>query len=256
VFFVLSKILDLLFSPLTWGIGVLVYLAVRERKTRRAAFWSAIGGAVVLYAFSTEPVANALVRSLENQSKTTLRPDVTYDAVVVLGGLVEGNANLASGTQSYNNNVERMLAAYDLLREGKAKTAILSGGTVEANVEPEAAAIARQLERWGIAKDRLIVEGSSKNTRENAVETARIVKERGFKDIVVVTSAFHMKRSMGCFRAVDIPFDTLTVDYRTYAPSQSSGSWLPRADSLASSTGAIREHFGWLVYRVQGYARP
>jgi uncharacterized SAM-binding protein YcdF (DUF218 family) len=256
VFFVLSKILDLVFSPLTWVLGVLVYLAVRERKTRRAAFWSAAAGALVLYMFSLDPVATALLRSLENGSRTTMRTDVTYDAVVVLGGLVDGAGKSTYGGASYNNSVERMLVAYDLLREGKAKNAILSGGPAAPGLESEAEGIARQLERWGIPRDRLIIEDKAKNTRENAVETARIVKERGFKDILIVTSAYHMKRSMGCFRAVDLAFDALSVDYRAYSPSFGVGALLPRADALSTSTGAIREHFGWLVYRVQGYARP
>jgi uncharacterized SAM-binding protein YcdF (DUF218 family) len=256
VFFVLSKILDLVFSPLTWVLAVLVYLAFRERKTRRVAFWVPVVTALVLYVFSVEKVSNALTRGLESASKTTLRPEVTYDTVVVLGGLVEASATLASGTDSYNNNVERMLAAYDLLRLGRAKTAILSGGPAAAHLEPEAVLIGRQLEKWGIAKDRIILESASKNTRENAVFSAQIIRERGFKEIAIVTSAFHMKRAMGCFRAVDLAFDTLTVDYRSYSPDQSTGSLLPRAEQLANSTTALREHFGWLVYRVQGYARP
>ena len=70
-----------------------------------------------------------------------------------------------------------------------------------------------------------------------------------------MTSAFHMDRAAGCFRAEGMTFDTLPVDYRTYDPARFSGSWLPRADRLADSTAALREYVGRIVYRAEGYAK-
>ena len=83
------------------------------------------------------------------------------------------------------------------------------------------------------------------------------MRARGFERVLVVTSAFHMPRAAECFVAVDLPVDTLSVDYRA-EPSGFNGlaKLLPRAYALAITSAVIREMFGRVVYRVQGYGRP
>jgi uncharacterized SAM-binding protein YcdF (DUF218 family) len=203
-----------------------------------------------------EPVANMLLRSLERSAVRTMDPEVTYDAVVVLGGLVDERVNESSGTTNYGDGVERILAAYDVLRNGHARSALLSGGRLQFERRTEAEALERQLEDWGIARDRLVVEGQSRNTHENAADTARITSERGWTRLLLITSASHVKRAAGCFRAAGLTFDVLPVDFRTYDARRFSGSWLPHADELAMSTMAIREYLGRTVYSIYGYSAP
>src|SRR5439155_2260254 len=119
----------------------------------------------------------------------TMKDDVTYDAVIVLGGFVDDAATRTWGVSTYSDAVERMLVSYDLLRTGRAKVAILSGGSATSGgtENSEARAIARQLEAWGIEKERLVIEDQARNTHENAVESVRIVRERGFARVVLVT---------------------------------------------------------------------
>jgi uncharacterized SAM-binding protein YcdF (DUF218 family) len=114
--------------------------------------------------------------------------------------------------------------------------------------------VAKQLEDWGIAHDRIVVEDRALNTRDNAVESARIVRERGWRDVLIVTSAHHMPRALECFNAVGLPVDTMPVDFRSYDASGVSSTWMPRSGALNQSTSAIRELVGRVVYRVQGYA--
>ena len=259
VFFFLSKILDLFLSPLTWALvffGAALFAFRRERPRRAAT--ATLAGVVVLWIASLEVVSQALVRSLESSAQTTMKTDEAYDVVVILGGLTDDEAGALSGTPAYGDAVERLLVGFDVLRTGRAKVALLSGGSPRAGRLAEwneARVLGRQLESWGIAKERLVVEEGSLNTRQNAIETARIAKERSWKKILLITSAAHMERAAGCFRAESVAFDTLATDFHAHPSSLTHVSWVPRAESLAMTTGALREYSGRVVYRILGYAK-
>ena len=227
----------------------------RRKVTRSTARRLVAAGLAVLLFFSFEPVGNALLRGLERSAPRTYRDDVAYDAVILLGGVVE--RAWVPGEPAYNESVERLVVTYDLLRRDRARAVLVSGGVLDP-AEPgliEARALADQLVDWGISPDRVVVEPHSRNTHENAVESQRIASEHGWTRLLVVTSAFHMPRALGCFRAVGLTVDALPVDYRSYDPSRFSGSWLPRANHLERSSMVLREWFGHGIYWLRGYAR-
>lgn len=254
MFYALSKILDLALSPLTWAI-VLALLGFRRRKKpTRLSRWSPLAAAGILVFFSLEPVSNALVHYLESGAPRTIREDRMYDVVIMMGGVLDERASEDSGELALNENTERMLATYDLLRRGRAKHAIISAGRVTPEDRMvEAQVVADQLVAWGIDRDRVIVEDRARNTRENATYSKKIVEERGFRSVLVVTSAFHMSRSLAAFRGVGLEVDTLPVDPRSFSFTKHHTTWLPRSGFLDNSTFALRELAGRLVYRIVGY---
>lgn len=251
----LSKTLDLLLEPLTWAL-LLVLAALAFRRRARLASGLQLGAVAVLLVFASPFVAGALTRAAESSAATTFRPGVVYDAVVVLGGCLDPAAAEASGKPEFNEAAERFVEGYDVLRSGRASHILISGGTFDPRpgALTEARALAAQLRAWGVAPERIVVDERSRNTRENAVETARIVRERGWRRLLLVTSAAHMRRALGCFRAEGLDPDTLPVDYRG-APSAVHSMWLPRAEALDQATDAVRELAGRVVYRVMGYAK-
>ena len=262
MFFVLSKILDLFVSPLTWAIALALlgvsFRGLVRRPARPLPRWrrlSPLAAALVLVVFAMEPVSNRLVRSLEDPPLRTVKDGVTYDVVVLLGGVVDERSAQTFGVRSFNQSSERLLETFDLLRTNRARHAIVSGAApAREGVEVvEAIALRDQLVAWGIATDRVIVEDKAKNTRENAVESTRIIRERGFSSVLIVTSAFHMKRALGCFRAVGMEVDTLPVDFRSHTQGN---SWVPRTEFLADSSMALHEWTGRAVYRLRGYSTP
>lgn len=252
MFFFFSKILDVLFSPLTWAILLCLSGVLAQAQGARLAKAAPLAAAVILCAFSTEPVSNRLVRWTEAEAVRTFRDGARYDAVIVLGGLLDHRQTKAARAPAYNDGVERLLVAYDLLRADKARFAVLSGGTDDKD-DPvvESRELARQLESWGISGDRLLTEGGSRNTRENAAFSARLLKDHGLLTLLLVTSAAHMPRALAAFRAEGLEPDTLPVDYRGFDPAGSDEKWLPRAQALAASTAALREMVGRVVYGVQ-----
>ena len=256
MFFVLSKTLDLLIDPLAWIVGPLavgLFLLARERR-RRLAFSLCALGLGVLFLGSLPPVANRLWHSLESQAVSTIRADVTYDAVVLLGGMVSPMGSTRENP-AWNDNIERLLTTRELLRAGRARAVIVTGGHYGTPGLPtEAEYLAKELEALGIEEERIILENRALNTRENATLTKAIVEARGLKTLLVVTSAFHLRRAKGCFEAVGLDADYLPVDYRMRDPALDT-RLMPRADSLGDTAKALRERVGLLVYQALGYAK-
>lgn len=258
MFLFLSKVLDLLLAPLSWALLLwLVAWGLRRRRERLSRVLSVLGG-LVLYVFSIEPVAMGLMRATEAGAARTFRPGATYDAVIVLGGGLDPAATERTGVPEYNAAAERVLRGFELLREGRARQVLISGGSLDPRPEAvvEADVLLRQLQQWGIPAERIVTEGRSRNTRENAVESARIIEERGWKSLLLVTSAAHMPRAAGCFTAVGLRPDLLPVDSRASNTPLGRMSWLPRSGALNLSTDALRELAGRAVYRLRGWTAP
>jgi len=254
VFFFLSKTLDLLLDPWWWGVAPMpVGAALLFKGHRRAGLGAGMAGLLVLTVFSLPVVANRLWSLLEADAVSTVRPGVTYDVVVLLGGTV--SALGATPQQvSWGENVDRLTVTFYLLRAGTARHVIVSGGQLRAGLPTEAEYLARQLEAWGIDPTRIIVESKARNTAENAQLSKALIDERGFRSVLMVTSAFHMPRSEACFRAVGLEPDLLPVDFRMREPSADS-HWFPRSIALADSSLALREFAGRVVYRATGAAK-
>ncbi|BDG07344.1 YdcF family protein [Anaeromyxobacter paludicola] len=256
MFLVLSKVLDWFAEPLAW-VQLLALGALVAAARRRRGGAAALGGAAlaVLVTFSLPAVANALQRRAEAPARDTSRPGLVYDAAIVLGGASEPSAERLSGELELNDAVDRYVRGFELARTGRARYLLLSAGLIrpERGEPSEADRVAAKLVAWGIPRERIVAEGHSRNTRENAVESERVVRARGWRTLLLVTSAAHMPRALGCFRAVGLEPDALPVDRR--ARDGSDDGWLPRASALARSTEVLHELTGRVVYRLVGYAR-
>ncbi|HLM45232.1 MAG TPA: YdcF family protein [Myxococcaceae bacterium] len=255
MFVFLSKLFDLLLAPLTWCLLLMVGGLLLRRWRARLGTWLQVLGLLVLYAFSTEPVANGLQRWVEAGAVSTYRPGEAYDAVIVLGGMVDADATERSGLPEYTHPVERILRGFELVRDGRVPQVLISGGTLDTRPGAlvEADILSRQLQLWGIAPERIVVEGRSRNTRENAVESERLIREKGWRKLLLVTSAAHMPRALGTFEAVGLKPDTLGVDVRAHEFHPRLAGWQPRAANLSAGTDALRELFGRFVYRLRGW---
>jgi len=254
VFITLSKVLDLAVAPVTWALGLLAAAYVL-RGRGRAPLLCGAGAFAVILLFSLAPVTERLTRAAESGAAYSFRPEVTYDAAVVLGGMVDGGASRGSGDVELTEAADRVTRALELWRAGRVKVVVLSGGNVwpQPGEPTESERLAAKLVAWGMPAEAVVVEGRSRNTRENAIETARLVAGRGYTSLLLVTSALHMPRALGCFRAVGITPDALPVDRR--ASDGKDDSWLPRAGELSKATDVLRELAGRLAYRVVGYTR-
>ena len=255
--FILAKTLDLFLSPLTWAL-VLGGAGLLLRRRRALAGLLSLMGFGILYLFSLEPVARRLERALERMPARTFQPGTVYDAVIVLGGALDAEATQATGRPEFGPGVERILAGFDLLRSGAAANALISGGLSYPvpGVVPEADVLKKQLQDFGIGGERVFVEDLSRDTHENALYSASIIRAHGWKRLLLVTSAFHMARASDCFRAVGLAVDTYPVHFHL-SESHAWYLWLlPRSGHLAESTDMLHELAGREVYRLLGYTAP
>lgn len=254
MFLWLSKVLEWLVSPLAWSL--LLALAAALLRTRaRAARALAASACALLIAFSNDAIADALQRAVESGARSTYRPDVVYDAVIVLGGMVDGAATRASGEVQLTDSVDRVVRGFELVRSGRARAILLSAGLVfpRPGDVPEADRLAAKLAGWGVPPSQIVAEAASRNTRENAIESSRVAAARGWRKLLLVTSAAHVPRALGCFRAVGLEPDVLPVDFR--AGDGRVASWMPQASALQKSTRALHELAGRVAYRIAGYTR-
>ncbi|MFO0598273.1 MAG: YdcF family protein [Myxococcaceae bacterium] len=255
MFFVLSKLLDVIVDPFWWAFVPTVagvVLLVRGQR-RRLALGSIAFGLGALFLFALPAVSNRLWSSLEADAPNTVRPGVKYDAVVLLGGVVSPPGSL-NDDPAWNDNIERLLAVRQLLVEDRAKVAIVSGGALAPGLRTEAEYLREELVKLGVDSERVLIEDQANNTRENATLTRPLLERLGAREVLIVTSAFHARRALGCFTAAGLAVDVWPVDYRLRDLSRDP-HLVPRGDYFTTSSRALREWLGRLVYRVMGYTK-
>ncbi len=251
--FMISKIFQVfLFPPgffLILLAAALVFFALRKRKIA-LGFLSA--SVLFLYLFSIEPVKNLLLFPLEEAYPPLTASELPQDGCIVVlgGGTVAASPAEGYNTSLHPDSLKRLIYGYRLHRQ-TGFDMIVSGGSafLPEEREPEAEAARRLLGELGAPEDAVIAEGESRNTWENARETAAIIRGR-CSAVVLVTSAYHMKRSMACFEAAGLSCISAPTDYKIDRVPFTFRSYLPAVSSLTGCATALREYWGLLYYRI------
>ncbi len=178
-------------------------------------------------------------------------PD-TVDGILLLGGAIDTDVTDAHGQVALNEAAERITETVVLARHYPAAPVVVSGGNgaIFPGIVTEAAAMGRLLIALGVADDRLILEDRSRNTFENAEFSKAIVGPKPGQRWLLVTSAAHMPRAVGCFRHVGWPVLADPVDYRTGLGLTPHSFDLGRNLTLVGY--AAREWIGLVAYRLSG----
>ena len=248
--FILKKLITPFIIPP--GIFVIILLFSGFRLWRRK-LWSCaalnIALALLLWMVSMHPVANALTGGLESGLK--LPAHARGDVIILLGGGInEGVPDLSGSGVPSEDMMPRLVTAVRLYRRLHIPI-IVSGGSGYAGRAPEAPVVRRFLTDLGVEEKLVILESQSRDTRENALYSGEIVRQRGFLSPLLVTSAYHMRRSILAFRKAGVPVTPVPAQFMT--GNDLPFLWfdyLPSADALLRSSAAIREYFGLLFYRV------
>ncbi len=256
--FLISKLLPLFVYPLGLCLllGSLALLLIAT-GWRRSAFVSLLSGLLILGVASTAPVAERLLNPLERMYAITLPEEAEVaDAIVLLSGTV-GIKRRPRVVPELLAGGQRLLHAARLYRASRAPLVVVAGGNAfrSGNDDQEEATAAREiLMELGVPGSAIVAETQSRNTYENAIETAQILRDKGLRRILLVTSASHMPRAMAVFRSQQIDSiaqPTQIVSVETDRPSLLR--WIPEAEYLHHSRIAIKEYFGFFVYRWRGW---
>jgi uncharacterized SAM-binding protein YcdF (DUF218 family) len=180
----------------------------------------------------------------------------TYDVGVVLsGGMVTEDTRLDRLT--FQNNTDRILQAVDLYKAGHIKKILISGGSgslVYRNML-ESVLLKKYFVRIGIPAADILIDSVSDNTYENAVNTAKILNtEFAGGSYLLITSAFHMRRSLACFYKQGLylhPYATnKLVGIRRWDISYLI---IPSIESMGYWEKLTHEIVGYIVYDIKGY---
>jgi uncharacterized SAM-binding protein YcdF (DUF218 family) len=254
MFFVISKITSYLLAPLFW-IFVLALIAFLFRK-RRAGKWILLGALILFYLFSNRFLLDEAVRAWEYPLTNQPQADSVYDAAIVLGGGVV-NYDTKTDRLIFRENADKILQAVSLYRNGRAVHLMLSGGPGELFVpgQYEASHMKKYLISIGIPDSVILVDSVSRTTWENARNSAEILtKAMPGARCLLITTALHMPRAMGCFRKAGLdvtPFTTnkLTGSRRT----DFEHLFIPQAECFLYWRNLIHEVVGYRVYKMKHY---
>jgi uncharacterized SAM-binding protein YcdF (DUF218 family) len=255
VFFVLSKTIGFFALPsnlvILLGLAGTVLLFTRYAKSGRRLV---VASFALLLLVGMLPVGSALVYALENRFPPWDTAHGAPDGIIVLGGAVDPDVSAVHGETALNDSAERVTAVAELARSYPAARIVYTGGSVSLlrAGAAEADYVARLFESFGIARDRIILERRARNTAENAAFTREIVQPKPGERWLLVTSGYHMPRSIGCFRKVGFAVEAYPVDWRIEDAGHLLGSLNTLADGLGATDLAIHEWAGLLVYWITG----
>jgi uncharacterized SAM-binding protein YcdF (DUF218 family) len=256
LFFVLSKTIGVALLPanLLIGAGLIgaVLLATRFASLGRKLMVASIA---LLAICGYSPLGIWLLYPLEARFPAWDASRGAPDGIVVLGGAIDPDLSATHGVPILGGSMDRVIIAAGLARRYPNIRILYSGGN--ANLISDAAAKEADyawavFETLGISRDRVILERRSRNTQENAEFARAMISPAPGERWLLITSAFHMPRSVGVFRKAGFPIEPFPVDWRIggrselfqFAPSALEG--LGRIDT------AIREWIGLTAYWATG----
>jgi uncharacterized SAM-binding protein YcdF (DUF218 family) len=255
LFFFLSKTFGIMLLPTNFliGVGLLgaILLATRCASLGRKLL---IASVVVLAICGFSPLGNLVLYPLEQRFPPWDPTQGAPDGIVVLGGSIDADLSVAHDTAAFTAAAGRVIEAAALAHRYPNARVIFSGGSAnlisaDAREADYAAAI---FERLGISRERLTMERRSRNTLENAEFSKALAAPKSGERWLLVTSAYHMPRSVGLFRKAGFAVEPYPVDWRT-GKGADILMFSPVAVEGLERTGiGIREWIGLAAYRVTG----
>jgi uncharacterized SAM-binding protein YcdF (DUF218 family) len=255
MFFILSKIAGFFALPsdvaaTLAALGVVLLFTRFARAGRRLA---TLGVGLLLIAGLT-PLGNALMLPLEERFPPWDASRGAPTGIIVLGGAVGPEISAARGVTDLNESAERITATAALARQYPQARIVYSGGNARLVLTGgiEADYAIDLLESLGVARTRVLAERASRNTIENAEFSKKLVEPKPGERWLLVTSAYHMPRSIGVFRKAGFAVEAYPVDWRTRGPID---LWLPFESvtaGLRRTDTAVHEWIGLFAYWLTG----
>jgi uncharacterized SAM-binding protein YcdF (DUF218 family) len=253
MFFVLSKTVALLLVPSNLLIVVgLAGFALMATRFRRAGVRLAAASFCLLLLIGALPVGSVLLHILESRFPAWDASRGAPDGIVVLGGTIDPGVSFSRGVPVVREAADRVIAIARLARQYPNARIVFSGGngSLASGQRAEADFVYPLLDDFGIARGRVALENRSRNTEENATYSKEIVQPKPGERWLLVTSAWHMPRAVGCFRRAGFPVEAYPVDWQTR--KHQGFSLLSPVTGLAHADNAVHEWLGLVAYWLTG----
>ncbi|MGB0524612.1 MAG: YdcF family protein [Flammeovirgaceae bacterium] len=257
MFYVLSKTIYVLGMPMTWVLLLIGYSLFAKGRKKNIIIGITF---LFLYLSSTPQIVNRLMLAWELPGTPYQAITQPYDVGIILSGPVKHN-KAPYDRVHIDKGSGRFLHAAELYHKGLVKTLLVTGGhqQIKKKMINEAVLIKKVLLQAGVPDSVIILEKQAKNTHENAKLSAELLRAQfPNQRYLVITSAFHMRRSLACFRSkkVQLAVDGFSTDFYTTDPDKVSSfmSYLPNARAFDTFNVLAKEVMGYVVYKLVGYA--
>lgn len=175
------------------------------------------------------------------------------DAIVVLGGGASPSAH-DFAELDFGMAADRILMGIELSRRGLGKVLVLGGSATRVpEPAPEPGRLRRWIGAWRLVDTPMLDLGACRNTRDEAVRAAGLVREHKWKRVILVTSAWHLKRSEATFRRVGLEVVPVGCDFTGMAMLERPASWVPQSQSMVVLQYWLHEVVGYWYYRLRGW---
>ena len=255
MFFALSKTLGLVLLPTNFLIGVglvgAMLLATRFASLGRKLV---VASVVLLATCGFSPLGKLLLYPLETRFPPWDAARGAPDGIIVLGGSIDADLSAAHGAAIVRSAADRIIAAAALAHRYPNARVIFSGGSSNliSNDAREADFASALFESLGTSKARLMMERRSRNTEENAELSKEFAAPKTGERWLLVTSAFHMPRSIGLFRKAGFNVEAYPVDWRVGERADLLTFSAIALDGLGRTDVAMREWMGLVAYWATG----
>ena len=255
LFFVLSKTLGIMLLPtdllIFAGIAGALLLATRWASLGRRLMVACL---LLLAICGFSPLGNWLLYPLESRFPAWDASRGAPDGIVVLGGSIDAEISAAHGVAVVHGAADRIVAAAALARRYPNARLVFTGGSSNliSNDAREADYAAEIFQRLGVPRERLTMERRSRNTEENAEFTKAIAAPKPGERWLLVTSAYHMPRSVGLFRKAGFAVEPYPVDWRLGGQADLLTFSAFALEGLQHTDLAVHEWIGLLAYRLTG----
>ncbi|PJR17254.1 YdcF family protein [Sinorhizobium meliloti] len=253
--FLVSKIFWLVAQPLSLAFlalfaGVLLMLG----RFRRSGGTLSVFGLAVLFVTLFTTAGSYFLQILEDRFPRSATEPTDLACIIVLGGAFENVVMASRGGMELNQAAERFVETLRLARAYPQARILVSGGdgSLSGIYEGDAHASQKFFGTFGIGSNRLIREGESRTTFENARYTRDLLAENGLERCALVTSAYHMPRSIGLFRANGMEVTPWPTDYRTSGKVRLGFDFTQPSLNAQLATTAAKEWTGLVAYYLLG----
>jgi len=255
MFFALARTLGFFASPSNLFVCVgLLGLVLTATRWARLGRGLAAAGLLLVALAGLSPLGDWLIAPLENRFPPWDPGRGAPAGIVVLGGAISPDLSAARGEVDLNEAAERITATVALARRYPEARIIYSGGNgrLMYGEGVEADAAAKLLESMGLSRERITLEGKSRNTVENGEFSLAIANPKPGERWLLVTSAYHMPRSVGIFRRLGFAVEAYPVDWRTAGKDEPVFPFDTVAGGLRRTDTAVKEWVGLLTYYLTG----
>jgi uncharacterized SAM-binding protein YcdF (DUF218 family) len=255
LFFVISKTLGIMLLPTNFMIGLgLIGLMLLATRWRRLGSRLMIVSLALLAICAWSPLGKLLLYPLETRFPAWDASNGAPDGIIVLGGPIDADLSVAHGTAVLSAAGDRIVATAALAHRYPRTRVLYTGGSANllSNDAKEADFAADLFENLGIARSRLVMERSSRNTLENAEFSKALVNPKPGERWLMVTSAFHMPRAVGLFRKAGFSVEAYPVDWKLGRGAELFTFFNLAGDGLSRTDTAVREWMGLFAYWAAG----